>query len=216
MTEVQWKIMFNVLIVIILLFTGFLIGRQTIDDKTKVVTKYIKGETQIDTLYYPKPYKVVEPIDTLSVIQQCIKDGVYKELWPERVVTEYVEVTKEDTTKIMNDWATKRYYSEILFQDDTKGYCKFDAEVQYNRLRLVGYEFTPVIKTVTETKYVSKTFSPFVGISFLVNPWDEIKNPMLQLNIGGFVKDNIGLQIMYQRGFKLENDFVGGGIIYKF
>lgn len=219
MTTEQWKLLFNIIVVILLLTFGFIVGRLTIKiPEPKVVTEYVKGNIIRDTLYYPQPYKVVEPIDTLSIIQQCIKDGIYKELWPERVVTEYVEVevTKEDTTKIMNDWATKRYYSETLFDDDIKGKCVFNAELQYNRMKVIDYEFSPIVKTITETNYIVKKFKPFVGLNFITNPWSEVKNPSVQINGGVIFKDKFGIQAIYQRGFGLNDDYVGGGIIYTF
>jgi hypothetical protein len=217
MTTGKWKFLFNIIVVIGILALGFYFGRKTVKmPETKIETEYIKGDTIRDTLYYPKPYKITEPIDTLSVIQQCIKDGIYKELWPEKVITEYIEVTKEDTTKIIQDWATKRYYSETLFNDDIKGKCSFNAELQYNRMRIIDYEFMPITKTITETKYVVKTFKPFVGISLLSNPWAEIKNPSFQVNGGVVLKDKFGLQALYQRGMGIGDDYIGGGIIFSF
>ena len=213
----KWKIAFYATMVVFLLALGFFLGRKTIKEpETKIVTEYIEGEKITDTLYYPKPYKVIEPADTLGIIQQCIKDGIYKELWPEKIVTEYIEVNKTDTTAIMQDWATKRFYTETLFNNDKQGTCTFDAEVQYNRLKMLDYTYSPIVQTVTETKYVTKAFSPFVGVSYLTNPWDEIKNPMIQVSGGVFFKEKYGIQAMYQRGFKLDNDYVGAGFIYKF
>lgn len=212
----KWKLAFNIIVAIFLLILGFFLGRKTIETKTEIVTEYIQGEKITDTLFYPKPYKVYVKPDTLSIIQQCIKDGIYKELWPEKVVTEYVEVNKSDTTAIMNDWATKRYYSETLFNDEKQGSCAFNAEVQYNRLKMVDYTYTPIVQTITETKYTTKMFSPYVGLSYLENPWDEIKNPIIQLNGGVFIKETYGLQVLYQRGLKLKSDYIGGGFIYKF
>jgi hypothetical protein len=216
MTITHWKWLFNITIILVLLTTGFFIGRKTVNTKTEIVTEYIKGETITDTVYYPKPYKVVEPIDTLNLLQQCIKDGIYKELWPERVVTEYVEMEKKDTTAIIKDWATKRFYSETLFSDEKNGTCIFNAEVQYNRMNVVGYSFTPSTKVITEKKHVIKTFSPFVGVNYLTNPWNDIKNPSIQLNGGLYINEKYGLQLIYQRGFKLNNDYLGGGILIKF
>jgi hypothetical protein len=216
MTITHWKWLFNITIILVLLTTGFFIGRKTVNTKTEIVTEYIKGETITDTVYYPKPYKVVEPIDTLNLLQQCIKDGIYKELWPERVVTEYVEMEKKDSTVIIKDWATKRFYSETLFSDEKNGTCIFNAEVQYNRMNVVGYSFTPSTKVITEKKNVIKSFSPFVGVSYLTNPWNDIKNPSIQLNGGLYINEKYGLQLIYQRGFKLNNDYLGGGILIKF
>lgn len=217
MTTGQWKFLFNIIVVVFILALGFFFGRKTVKmPEPKVDIQYVKGDTIRDTLYYPKPYKVVEPVDTLSIIQQCIKDGIYSELWPEKVVTEYVEITKQDTLAVMKDWATKRYYSETLFNDNINGKCTFNAELQYNRMRVLDYEFIPITKTVTETKYVVKTFKPFVGLNFLSNPWAETKNPSIQVNGGIIFKDKIGLQALYQRGLGLGDDYLGGGIIYCF
>lgn len=215
MTQSNWKTLFNLIIVITLLAVGFFLGRKTVvEPETKIVTEYIKGDTIRDTVYCPQPYKVVEPADTLGIIQQCIKDGIYSELWPSKVVTEYIE--KNDTTAIMKDWATKRMYSETLFNDDVNGRCVFNSEIQYNRMKIIGYEFTPITKTITETKYVTKPFSPFVTLSYLTNPGEDVKNPTIQVGGGAFIKDKIGVQLIYQRGFNLNGDYVGGGIIWKF
>lgn len=217
MTANQWKILFYIVCVFGILTLGFFLGRKTVKEpEVKIVTEYIEGEKITDTLYYPKPYKVVVPVDTLDIIQQCIKNGIYKELWPEKIVTEYIEVNKTDTTAIMQDWATKRFYTETLFNNDKQGTCTFNAEVQYNRLKMINYTYSPIVQTVTETKYIIKSFSPFIGISYLINPWDEIRNSMVQLNGGFYIKEKYGIQAIYQRGFKLNNDYIGAGFIYKF
>ena len=213
----EWKIAFYITMVVFFLTLGFFLGRKTIKEpETKIVTEYIEGEKITDTLYYPKPQKVGVSVYTLGSIQQCIKDGIDRELWPEKVVTEYIEVNKTDTTAIIQDWATKRFYTETLFNNDKQGTCTFDAEVQYNRLKIIGYTYSPIVQTITETKYVTKLFSPFIGVSYLINPWDEIKNPMVQLNGGFYIKEKYGIQAIYQRSFKLNNDYIGTGFIYKF
>ena len=213
----KWKIAFYITMVAFLLALGFFLVIKTVKKpETKIVTEYIEGEKITDTLYYPKPYKVVVPVDTLGIIQQCIKEGIYQELWPDKIITEYVEVNKTDTTAIMKDWATKRFYTETLFNNTDYGTCTFDAEVQYNRLKMIDYTYSPIVQTVTETKYIIKSFSPFIGISYLVNPWDEIRNSMVQLNGGFYIKEKYGIQAIYQRSFKLNNDYVGAGFIYKF
>lgn len=217
MTANQWKILFYIVCVLGTLTLGFFLGRKTVKEpEAKVEIKYLPGKPITDTCYIKEPYKVAVPVDTLGIIQQCIKDGIYQELWPTKIITEYVEVDKADTTAIMKDWATKRFYTETLFNNDKQGTCTFDAEVQYNRLKMINYTYTPIVQTVTETKYVTKSFSPFIGISYLINPWDEIKNSMVQLNGGFYIKEKYGIQAMYQRGLKLNNDYVGAGFIYKF
>lgn len=217
MGEIKWKILFYATVIIGIFILGFYLGRKTIDKpETKIEIQYLPGEVIRDTCFVEKPVSIEKPIDTLGVIQQCIKDGIYSELWPTKTITEYVEVSKEDTTAIMNDWASKRTYTEHLFNNEINGKCTVSAEVQYNRLKLLGYEYVPITKTVVETKYVTKAFSPFVGLSYLKNPWDEVSNPMIQLNGGFFIKEKYALQILYQRGLVLKNDYIGGGMIYKF
>lgn len=216
MNEKIINTLLSLLIILGLFGVGFYLGRKTIKTDTKIVTEYIKGDTIRDTLYYPQPIKIIEPIDTLNIIKQCIKDGIYSELWPEKVITEYIEVTKQDTTKIMNDWATKRLYSETLFQNDSIGSCVVDAEVQYNRMKLIGYNYTPITKQVTETIYKTKLFSPFVGGGYLINPWEEKRNPIMTLNGGVFIKEKYGLQIQYMRTLNSKNDYIGGNVLIKF
>lgn len=216
MTTKQWKILFHIFMILGILISGFFIGRSTIKVKEITTIEYIKGDTIRDTLYYPKPYKEILPIDTLSIIKQCIKDGIYQELWPEKVITEYVEITKEDTSKIIKDWAIKRLYSEKLFQNDSLGSCSIEAEVQYNRMRLIGYNYVPITKEITETKYLTKTFSPFVGGGYMTNPWDDVRNPIINLNAGFFIKEKYGIQLQLMHAVKSKDDYVGGSILFKF
>lgn len=216
MTAKQWKILFHIFMILGILISGFFIGRSTIKVKEITTIEYIKGDTIRDTLYYPKPYKEILPIDTLSIIKQCIKDGIYQELWPEKVITEYVEITKEDTSKIMKDWAIKRLYNEKLFQNDSLGSCSVEAEVQYNRMRLIGYNYVPITKEITETKYLTKTFSPFVGAGYVTNPWDDVRNPIINLNGGIFIKEKYGIQLQLMHALKSKDDYIGGSILFKF
>lgn len=217
MTVNQWKILFYIVCIFGILTLGFFLGRKTVKEpETKVEIQYLPGKPITDTCYIKEPYKVVVPVDTLGIIQQCIKDGIYQELWPTKIITEYIEVDKTDTSTIMKDWATKRFYAETLFNNTDYGSCKVNAEVQYNRMKVINYDYSPIKQTITETKYVAKSFSPFIGISYLTNPWDEVKNPIMQLNGGFYLKEKYGIQAIYQRGFKLNNDYVGAGFIYKF
>ena len=210
----------NTLLCLVIIFglfgCGFYFGRTTMKIKKEIVTEYIKGDTIRDTMYLPKPYKVIAPIDTLDIIKKCIEDGIYFELWPTKTITEYIEITKEDTTKIMADWATKRLYNENVFNCDTIGSCNIEAEVQYNRLRLLGYTFEPVTKQVTETTYKVNFFSPFVGVGWSTNPWDNVRNPMINLTGGFYIKEKYGIMINYQHAMQSKNDYVGGTILYKF
>lgn len=211
-----WSIILCIVLIIGILGVGFYMGRKSINTKPKVEIKYIKGDTIKDTIYLPTPVRETIPIDTINFIKQIIADGMYKELWPERVITEYVEVTKQDSTEIINDWMTKRYYSEQIFNNDTIGNCTINAEVQYNRLRLIDYTYNPITKEVTNTHYKVKTFSPFLGGGYMVNPWDDIRDPIITVNGGIFIREKYGLQVQIMHSLKTKNDYIGGSFIYKF
>lgn len=204
-----------IILVLALVFIGFYFGRSTVPVKTETKTVYIKGDTIRDVIYEPKPYKVNIPIDTISIIKQCIKDGIYQELWPEKTVTEVIEITKEDTTKIMVDWATKRIYDETIFDIDTIGSCKINAEVQYNRMHLLGYTYTPVTKQVTETKIKVKTFSPYVSLGYMINP-SENNDALITASGGIFIKEKYGIELQLMHGLQTKIDYVGGSVSYKF
>ena len=179
-------------------------------------TEYVPSDPVHDTLWQDKPYYVSKPVDTLNIIEACIKNGIYQELWPEKLVTEYVEINKADTTAILKDWATERKYSERLFTADTLGTLDIDASVQYNRLRYVDYTFTPMTKEHTNTIYTAKYFSPFAGGGVMINPWDTQPDFITEVNGGVFVADKYGIQLKYQRGFKSNNDYIGASLLYKF
>lgn len=216
MTSKQWKILFHIFVIIGIFFSGFFVGRNTIEVKTETKIEYIKGDTIEKIINNPVPEYIEMPIDTIDIIKQCIKDGIYTELWPERIVTEVVEITKEDTTKIMQDWATKRVYDETLFSNDSIGSCDVKAEVQYNRMRLLGYTYTPVVKREIETKYMVKTFSPFIGGGYMNNLWEENRDPSLLLTGGVFVKEKYGIQLQFVHGLNTKKDYFGTSFLYKF
>ena len=197
---------------------GFFLGRSKMKDpKPQIVTEYVQGPTIHDTINKPVPYNVILPIDTVGIIQQCVKDGIYIELFPTKIITEYIEVTKEDTSVIMKDWATTRQYSETLFDVDTLGKCDINAEVQYNRLKYLSYDYTPVIKTVTITETKVKFFSPFIGAGVALNPWrTQVMDPMAGFSGGFFIKEKYGLQLQYNHVFYNRNDFIGVNLLYKF
>jgi len=217
MDNKQFIIVISIIIALIFGVAGFFIGRSTINTEPKVIVKYIKGETIRDSIPYPLPYYIEKPADTLSIIKQCVKDSIYSELFPEKIITEYIEITKEDTTAIMMDWATKRMYSDTLFNNDTTGTCIVDATVQYNRMSLLSYQFTPIQKTVTITNYKTKMFSPYIGAGILIdNDFKDYKNIMPTANIGFFIKERYGLNLQYAKSFKTKNNFYGVSLLYKF
>jgi len=213
----KWQLIFVSVVLIGVGILCFFLGRSTIKiPSEKIKVEYVQGPTMHDTIKFPQPYIIERPIDTLDIIQKCIRDGIYAELFPTKIITQYIEITKEDTTGILEDWASKRHYSNVLFDVDTLGKCIVNSDVQYNRLMLVGYEYTPIVKTVTETQYIVKKVSPFVGIGGMLNPWDKQQVPIINVSVGLFAKEKYGLQLQYQHAFNLKYDFLGGNILYKF
>lgn len=197
---------------------GFYFGRKTIEISTpKTEVKYVKGEKVTDSIPYPEPIEVVKPIDTANIIKQCVKDGIYTELFPEKTITEYIEITKDDTTAILRDWATKRMYSETLFDIDTVGKCIVNASVQYNRLSLLAYDYTPIEKQITITTNKVNFFSPYIGVGVLVdNVFNDYLNYMPTASLGFFIKEKYGVNLQYGKSFKTKNNFFGASLLYKF
>ena len=214
----KWKIAAYIVAIIGILLLGFYLGRTTIKNNVpETNTIYIEGEKIIDSIPYPVPYEVVKPTDTADVIRQCVKDGIYTELFPEKIVTEYIEVTKEDTTEIILDWGTKRLYSEKIFDIDTVGSCTVNASVQYNRLSLISYDYIPITKQTTINEYRVKAFSPYIGFGLVVcDDFFDIENYIPTLNGGFFIKEKYGINILYGKSVKNGGNFYGTSLLYKF
>ena len=219
MNEKQKKRLIILFIVTALLTAviGFFLGRSTIEKEIVTNIKYIKGEKITNTIDKPVPYAVEIPADTLSIIQDCIKNGIYSELFPEKIITELVNITHEDTLAIVRDWAIKRLYDEVLLDSDTIGKFEIKMEVQYNRMGMLTYSFTPVHKHI-ETKISQvKKFSPFIGAGFSYGTWgDDLSDVLLNLNAGFFIKETYGINFQYNRSTYLNANYFGGSFFYKF
>ena len=174
---------------LLLFLLGIYVGKKTTPEKINTVIEYVEGEPIHDTL---DPIIIYEkaPIDTLKIIQQCVKDGIYAELFPEKIkyITDTLFFEKEDTTKILADWATLRQYDETLFDSDTLGVMKLKTYVQYNRLGNIVYDFTPMTKTVTNTVYKTRVFLPYIGAGLS-------RLPSYSLEGGFFIKQSWGFSL---------------------
>jgi hypothetical protein len=143
------------LIGIMLLSIGFFAGRCT--DKTITKTEYVKGETIRDTIFATKlvPYKVVIPAaPVLPMKPDTIKIPGKPEIIRMMV----------DTAQIIADFIKENSYSNTLFDDKKNGKLTVSSIVQYNKLKKLGYEFTPIYKETTVEK--RKIFTPFVNASY--------------------------------------------------
>lgn len=207
-----WKVIVFIIVILASAGLGFYFGRKEmgVSEPSKPEVIYIPGETIRDSIPYPVPYR--EEIDTADVIMACVRDGIYSELFPKRTVVKdsIIYVTKSDSTAIMKDWATKRFYSEELFNSDSLGKCTVDAEVHYNRMKILKYDYTPSIKEVVypPTKKTAK-FSPFVGAGIMTTP-------SLNAAAGLFIDDSWGFAAQYEYDYKLKTNNFGILVLKKF
>lgn len=204
-----WKKIVLLFINLLLIGGGIAIGWFSKPDTIiiKENVKYLPGQTIRDTITKPMPYEVNKPIDTLALLQQIVKDGLYAELFPERIDTVYL--TKSDTTKIMSDWATLRKYEELLFASDTLGSCSVSMDVQYNRLQDLDFAYTPHTKVITEVYEKTRRFSPYIGIGMT-------SQPTVMGQLGAFFNNKYGLAFQYQYCTDLKKHVYGGMFLYMF
>lgn len=178
----------SIVLVIVCLFIGFVVGRQTI--KEKMITKHVKGELIRDT------------------ITQLIPDTVYlagelRYKYKYKIDTVYRDVPVVDRDKTiqatLEDWNRTREYKKLLF-DNESGKLSLDLSVQYNELQRLSYSFTPMYKETTIVK--KRVFEPFVSASFYMNNSFSVG--------GGFFYYDIGFWVEWEA-----NEF-NFGMIYKF
>lgn len=179
----------TLIIGVAVLAAGFFLGRCTIQPEIK--TEYIKGETIRDTIRTPYPVLVEIPAKPQLPLKP---DTVW--LSP--------EVPETDTAAIIAEYIKSRHYSEILFDSDTLGRLKVEAQVQYNILQALGYEFTPVTKQITVER--KKVYEPFILTSVNTFGYAGIG--------GGLFRNNLGITGQYLTNFRDEG--VQIGLVIKF
>lgn len=163
------SIIIVVLVGILDFFLGFKAGTHSVEPVTTVKTVYVPGPTLQETVIVGKPIKETIPPDTISIIQSCIRDGIYTELFPTKVQHDTISYIPEDSLTFIRDWMTERTYKKQLFQTDTTGTLDVDILLKYNRLQSLSYTYTPVTK-VEETQIIKKqVYEPFTGIGVLRN-----------------------------------------------
>jgi hypothetical protein len=210
MKEINWWKVAVIAIVAFALFgLGFYIGRARepqVIVKEKI--KYVELPPIHDSIPYPKPYKVVEPVDSLNIIMQAKLSGLLAELFPDGW-RDTVYVTPADTAAALKDWATERHYKETLFDSDTLGRFSFDATVRYNRLAQFDYTFVPMQKQTETTIKTARKFLPYIGAGF-----DTEKGVLGQA--GMFFHQDAGFALQYRYDTQLKQGQVGGLFLYMF
>ena len=202
-----WKVALCIIAIIGLLCLGFFIGRKTIKTPEPSVI-YVPGDSVEVEVPYPVPVYVKEPADTADVIRACIESGRYYDLFPEKVRDSIIYVTPEDTSMVLRDWATERYYEEKVFDIDTVGTAIVKAKTQYNRLTWLGTTFKPITKVITEVTPVKK-YSPFIGAGLTTQP-------SVAAQAGMFFEDKYGFSGMYQYDWTNKNHIFGAMFLIKF
>ena len=176
MSSGKKNIIIGAILGLIILWIGFMWGRSTIKNNIKV--EYVKGETIRDSIPYPVPVESEAPLDPeLPLIRDTIQ-----------IPGETIVITqKVDTSRIIAEFITKNKYRETLFDSDTVGTLIVEADVQYNKLQKLGYNFTPVQKNVSFQR--EKLITPFVSTSI---------NSLGGFEIGGgiFYRD-LGFDVRY-------------------
>lgn len=159
--------------VTIIFLIGFFVGRKSFTPQ--IITEYIKGDTIHDSIPIPPPISEVVP-----------ENPKYLTKWDTLYLTkDSIIYVKEsiDTLAILADWIKKRTYDIQLFDTDTLGTLNIHANVQYNRLGELTYDYVPVYRRVTIQK--EPLFTPFImgGINSHWRP---------ELEVGTFIK-NFGI-----------------------
>lgn len=197
---------------VLLLVTGFFVGRKTIRiEAPKPEIVYVPGDTvkiPFDNPV-PTPVYIKTPADTSDIIRAAVRSGKFDDLFPTHVKDSIIYITKEDTSAIVWDWATERFYKEKVFDIDTLGTAFINAKTQYNRLEILGTTFVPVQKVVNTNTILMKKFSPFVGAGITTMPSYVISGGMI-------FDDKYGAALMFQRDWKANRNSAGVEIIYKF
>lgn len=189
-TPKNMKLIGYVLGIVGIFLFGIYVGKKTTPVKKITKTIYVEAEPIHDSIDKPVPVYIKEPVDVAKIIAQAVKDGVYQELFPEKIkeIKDTVYMTSEDTLKLIADWATLREYKETLFDNDTLGTFKLNTSVQYNRLGTLYYDFVPKVKVVTNTEYRTRKILPYVGAG-------GTTFPSVTAEAGVFVNQSWGLSV---------------------
>lgn len=175
-----------VVISIVMLISGFLIGRcsntNEVIAKTEEVVKYVSSPYPVyDTIYKPEPYEVVR----LEVKNQ--RDTIY--------LTQQV-----DTTKILEDYFLTRRYA-LDFSNDTIGVFKVNTEVHKNELISAESFIQPKYKTIIQENTVYKV--PLLQFYTSIGSSIDFKTNKLSIGVDLKQKYLIGLS-----GIRHDNKFI--------
>lgn len=175
-----------IIISIVMLISGFLIGRcsntNEVIAKTEERVEYVPSPYPVhDTIYKPEPYEVVK----LEVKNQ--RDTIY--------LTQQV-----DTTKILEDYFLTRRYA-LDFSNDTIGVFKVNTEVYKNELISAESFIQPKYKTIIQENTVYKV--PLLQFYTSIGSSIDFKTNKLSIGVDLKQRYLIGLS-----GIRHDNKFI--------
>jgi len=179
-----------ILCAMLIFVLGFLSGRRSIVVTETTKVEYIELPPIKVTIEKPVPVYVEVPAspeyiyrtDTVTMLQQV------------------------DSAAILADWILKREYSGRVIEDST-GTVDYTATVQYNQLRMLGIDYTPIQRTVTTTRTIERRLPPFLLVGGNSAGFGQVEFGALIGNFG--VAAEVGTDF---RG----TGYVGGKIGVKF
>ncbi len=175
---------------------GFYIGRNS-STQYRTEFKYVKGKVVRDTIKIKSPIYSYSPQKIVYLNRSGKSDTS---------LTSDPKDTLESLKMVLNDWNTKRVYSNTLFDDTVKGKIEVRSSVQYNKLVGMEYEYYPITKV--ESFERKRVVIPYVGADYST------------LNIlsvgGGFFYHNMGVELMYNKNYANGKNGLSFGIKYKF
>lgn len=188
--KINWK--WLLVVAIAFLVIGFFAGRSNSDVITKTVN--VPGKTIHDTVY----------ADQITPINSEIPDSPNLPMKPETIKVKHDSIVYKkvymtvDTAKIIQNYITKNSYRKQLFNNEN-GKLTVSADVQYNLLQKLSYDFTPMQKVTTVEK--KRIFTPFLTGSYnSLGYWGAG---------GGIYYYDIGVSAKYVTDFKQSGYEIG-------
>lgn len=199
-----------------LTIAGFIIGAAIIIGSYILTYNYgwnraakdiIPQGTKIEYVDYSQKGNTVK--DTLHNIPPVI---IYNDTGSIKYIPNEVLVKEKiDSAKILEDYSLTRDYSNILFDNDSLGKLTINSTVNYNRLKNMDYEFSPMThvieKTVTNTVEIRRCI-PFIGVGVMTNNFANAQ-------IGLFFKGRLGISGTILYDLKSNQVSYGGSLLYK-
>lgn len=107
---------------------------------------------------------------------------------------------------VIADYELKRTYKLTPFDNKTQGKLELFPVIQYNKLSVLDYNFTPVIER--QTIYKTKVWQPFISASYSTLNYIGIG--------GGIFYHDIRIEYQYQKSLGSQSNGHLFGVKYKF